>query len=128
MYGAHVKKKHQYQSSTQRVSQEQQVRQQQARVRDGRDRRDCTSIMFERATQFISNSANSSVPFMLYLSPLSPHPPFIYPPAYDAMFDSIPSSINTIRRKVCVLCIYVAPCDVKVAHHLLIVLCWCFRY
>lgn len=99
----------------------------------GRDRRYCTTSMFERAVQFITscsgNSSNGTAatetgasrestsgakegqqqsqmrqgttrPFFLYLSPLSPHPPFIFPPAYQPLFDSLSPSIHITRRKV----------------------------
>ena len=119
VYGAHVKKRRAPQPAPappSRAQQEQRARQQRARAKDGLDRRHCTSLMFQRAAQFIANctsstshngtssegssSSSSAVPFLLYLSPLSPHPPFIYPPAYDRVFDSLPAPIGATRRKV----------------------------
>mmetsp|Transcript_32131 Transcript_32131/g.59816 ORF Transcript_32131/g.59816 Transcript_32131/m.59816 type:complete len:333 (+) Transcript_32131:94-1092(+) len=101
MYGTHAKKRAQHPQEPSPQLTQQQV---QARLRDGRDRRHCTSLMFERATQFITRhaggTATDSAPFMLYLSPLSPHPPFIFPPAYDSVFDSLPATLGTLRRKV----------------------------
>jgi arylsulfatase A-like enzyme len=64
-----------------------------------RNREYSTSMMFERGREFIGSSGNES-PFFLYLAPMSPHVPHVFPPHYNSLFASLNTSLPKSRRKV----------------------------
>jgi arylsulfatase A-like enzyme len=61
-----------------------------------------TSLIFQSANEFIFNQSVSETrsPFFLYLAPMSPHVPHLFPPSYGDRFDSLDSSLPISRRKV----------------------------
>lgn len=65
-----------------------------------RGREYSTSLMFQSANQFIRNKTRHHQPFFLYLSPMSPHVPHVFPPSYANTFHNINSTLPMIRRKV----------------------------
>lgn len=58
-----------------------------------------TGIVFQTADTYIRE--HSTQPFFLYLTPMSPHPPYVYPPRYNAIFDEFNATTHSkVRRKV----------------------------
>jgi arylsulfatase A-like enzyme len=72
-----------------------------------------TSIMFEKANDFITRSAAAQTqtqieegesikppaPFFLYFAPMSPHSPYVYPPSYQRTFASFNSTLYSKHRR-----------------------------
>jgi len=65
-----------------------------------RGREFSTSLMFSRAEQFIERQVSRTVPFFLYLAPMSPHVPHVYPPWYASVFEAQDPSLPLPRRRV----------------------------
>jgi arylsulfatase A-like enzyme len=61
-----------------------------------------TSLIFQSANEFISNVSASEdrSPFFLYLAPMSPHVPHVFPPSYGNRFNNLDPSLPIARRKV----------------------------
>jgi arylsulfatase A-like enzyme len=59
-----------------------------------------TSLVFQSANEFILNQTQALRPFFLYLAPLSPHVPLVFPPSYDETFNHLDPSLPVNRRKV----------------------------
>ena len=58
-----------------------------------------TSIMFQTATSYIRE--HSRQPFFLYFAPMSPHPPYVYPPHYEALYSKFNTTTHSkVRKKV----------------------------
>ena len=49
---------------------------------------ECNTIMFQKAVSVLDN-LDQSVPFFMFLSPMSPHPPLVLPKKYQSSFRSI---------------------------------------
>jgi arylsulfatase A-like enzyme len=54
----------------------------------------CNSIMFDKSSHFIKQTKQ---PFFLYLAPMCPHQPLVYPPQYDSIYNNLTGSAR--RRK-----------------------------
>jgi arylsulfatase A-like enzyme len=59
-----------------------------------------TSLLFRSANEFITNQTSQNRPFFLYLSPMSPHVPHVFPPSFSPTFNGFPDSLPLSRRKV----------------------------
>ena len=71
------------------------------RRRDGTvvGRENCTSMMFNEAIGFIRH--NRRLPFFVYLAPMSPHPPLLFPAEYQPMY--LTTNGTRSRRSVLVM-------------------------
>lgn len=56
-----------------------------------------TSVIMGKAIEFISSHQHKRRPFFLYLAPMTPHPPLLFPPSYNDVFEKAVGSIG--RRK-----------------------------
>lgn len=65
-----------------------------------RGREYSNTLIFQFANQFIRNKTFQEQPFFLYLAPMSPHVPHVFPPSYTKTFVSLNSSLPIGRRKV----------------------------
>eukprot|EP01041_Mallomonas_annulata_P004664 gene4664-9251_t len=54
-----------------------------------------TTVIFQKTSQFIQKHKDH--PFFIYLAPMSPHPPLVFHPKYQKVFET--SKGNIIRRK-----------------------------
>jgi arylsulfatase A-like enzyme len=65
-----------------------------------RGREYSTSLIFQSANDFILNQSQALRPFFLYLAPMSPHVPLVFPPSFEETFHNLDPSLPVTRRKV----------------------------